>query len=98
MAKKIDSPLTLHYKLFGADHVPDIVGTSGRAIVGVFFGGRLLEVLFFCSAISAFIFMVEFYLCAFWNILVFPDVVLMCQMMLKHLICLIFVSPLEVFL
>jgi len=23
------SPLTLHYKLFGSSHVPDIVGTSG---------------------------------------------------------------------
>jgi len=27
---KRESPLTLHQKLFGADHVPDIVGTSGR--------------------------------------------------------------------
>jgi len=27
--KKRESPLTLHYKLFGSNHVPDIVGTSG---------------------------------------------------------------------
>jgi len=27
--KKRESPLTLHYKLFGKHHVPDIVGTSG---------------------------------------------------------------------
>jgi len=26
--KKRESPLTLHYKLFGVSHVPDIVGTS----------------------------------------------------------------------
>jgi len=29
--KKMDSPLTLHPKLFSVDHVPDIVGTSGSA-------------------------------------------------------------------
>ena len=27
--KKRESPLTLHHKLFGVDHVPDLVGTSG---------------------------------------------------------------------
>jgi len=32
---------------------------------------------------------VVFYLCAFSNNLVFPDAELMCQRMLKHLICLI---------
>ena len=34
--------------------------------------------------------MVVFYLCAFSNDLVFPDAELMCQRMLKHLICVIF--------
>jgi len=29
--KKNESPLTLHYKLFGKHHVPNIVGTSGSA-------------------------------------------------------------------
>jgi len=55
IAKKRVSPLMLHYKLFGADHIPDIVGTSGSAPpTGLMSsGGRLLEVLFFCSAISA---------------------------------------------
>jgi len=35
----------LHYKLFGADHVPDIVGTSGSALVAglISSGSRLLE-------------------------------------------------------
>jgi hypothetical protein len=28
---KRESPLTLHYKLLGKHHVPDIVGTSGAA-------------------------------------------------------------------
>jgi len=39
----------LHYKLFRADHVPDIVGTSGSAPAAglTSFGGRLLE--FSCS-------------------------------------------------
>lgn len=40
--------------------------------------------------------MVVFYLCALWNIHVFPDAMLMCPMMLKHLICLNFVSAHEV--
>jgi len=55
IAKKRESPLMLHYKLFGADYVPDIVGTSGSALVAglISSGGRLLEVSFFCSAISA---------------------------------------------
>ncbi|MCI23993.1 envelope-like protein, partial [Trifolium medium] len=29
--KKRESPLTLHYKLFGEHHVPDIVGTSSKS-------------------------------------------------------------------
>jgi hypothetical protein len=42
----------LHYKLLDANHVPDIVGTSGSAPAAglIFSGGRLFEVLFFCSA------------------------------------------------
>jgi len=55
IAKKRESPLMLHYKLFGADHVPDIVGTSRSTHAAglISSGGRLLEVLFFCYAISA---------------------------------------------
>jgi len=55
ITKKRESPLMLHYKLFGADHVPDIVGTSGSASAAGLISsrGRLLEVLFFYSAISA---------------------------------------------
>jgi hypothetical protein len=34
--KKRESPLTLHYKLFGKHHVPDIVGTSGAAAAASF--------------------------------------------------------------
>ncbi|KEH29249.1 transmembrane protein, putative [Medicago truncatula] len=58
-----ESPMTLHYKLFGENHVPDIVGTfeNAPAVGPMFSGGRLLEI------------------------------------MLKQLICLIFVSALEVF-
>jgi hypothetical protein len=35
----------LHHKLFGVDHVPDIVGTSGSAPDAgmIFSGGRLFE-------------------------------------------------------
>jgi hypothetical protein len=52
--KKMESPLMLHYKLFGVYYVPYIVGTSGRALVAglISSGGRLLKV--FCSTISAF--------------------------------------------
>ena len=55
IAKKRESLLMLHYKLFGADYVPGIVGTSGSALAAglISSGGRLLEVSFFCSAISA---------------------------------------------
>lgn len=54
IAKKRESPLMLHYKLFGADYVPDIVGTFGSALAAglISSGGRLLKVL--CSVISAF--------------------------------------------
>ncbi|KAK2423048.1 hypothetical protein QL285_033530 [Trifolium repens] len=31
VAKKRETPLSLHYKLFGSHHVPDIAGTSGTA-------------------------------------------------------------------
>jgi hypothetical protein len=40
IAKKRGSHLMLHYKLLGADHVPDIVGTSGSApAAGLIFSG-----------------------------------------------------------
>jgi hypothetical protein len=54
IAKKRESPLMLHYKLCGADYVPDIVGTSGSALAAGLISseGRLLKVL--CSVISAF--------------------------------------------
>jgi hypothetical protein len=45
IAKKRESYLMLHHKLFGVDHVPDIVGTSGSAPDAgmIFSGGRLFE-------------------------------------------------------
>jgi hypothetical protein len=42
--------------------------------------------------------MIVFYLCALWNIHVFADVMLMCPIKLKHLICIILILALEVLL
>jgi hypothetical protein len=53
-------------------------------------GGRLFEVLFFCSAISASILLGGILFDAFSNSLVFADAELMYQRRLKHLICLSF--------
>jgi len=54
IAKKRESPLMLHYKLFGANYVLDIVGTSGSALAASLISSenRLLEVSFFYSSIS----------------------------------------------
>jgi len=54
IAKKRESPLMLQHLSFGADYVPDIVGTSGSALDAglISSGGRLLEVSFFCYVIS----------------------------------------------
>lgn len=56
IAKKRESPTTLHYKLFGENHVPDIVGTSGSAPdAGLMSSrGRLLKVFFILHDIILF--------------------------------------------
>jgi hypothetical protein len=54
IAKKRESPLMFHYKLFGADYVPNIVGTFGSTLAAglISSGGRFLKV--FCSVIFEF--------------------------------------------